>query len=318
MDRLFDLGQVEVSAAATAALQASGVSLPELLHKHQSGDWHAEGEAAQRHNEFDAQHGLLVAAEYPLPNHRAILIVTAHDRSRTCVLLPDEYQSIEIGIVEGYARWAERYDAWKNPLIAVEAPVVAELLRTLPFRTALDVGIGTGRGALQLAERGAWVAGCDLSPEMLKVAQSKRAPDGNPLALVRATVEASLPFSAEHFDLVLCSLVLSHVANLRACLQEFVRVQTRRGVCLISDFHPEAIAARWRTSLQEPDRLYRLPNQPHTREDYLEGLQTVGYRIRQVFDLRVADVPVGYFTPEMIAEHGQKGLCLVILAERAL
>lgn len=316
MEPLFDLGQIEVSEAAAAVLQASGASLAELLQKHQFGDWHAEGEAAQRHNEFDAQHGLLVAAEYPLPNQGALLIVTAQDRSRTCVLLPDEYQSIEIGVVEGYARWADRYDIWKNPVIAVEEPVVNELLDALQFRTALDVGVGTGRQALRLAERGARVVGCDLSPEMLTVAHSKRTSSGRPLALVRATAEATFPFPAEYFDLVLCSLVLSHVTNLHACLQEFARVQAHSGVCLISEFHPEAIATRWRTSLQEPDRLYRLPNRPHTRDDYLDGLRAVGYGIRQVFDRRVTDVPEGYFAPEMVAEHGQKGLCLIIVAER--
>lgn len=316
MEPLFDLGQIEVSEAAAAAIQTSGASLSELLQQHQSGDWHAEGEAAQRHNEFAARHELLVAAEYPLPNQGALLIVTAQNRSRTCVLRPDEYQYVEIGVIEGYARWADRYDVWKNPLIAVEEPVVNDVLQTLSFRTALDVGVGTGRQALRLAERGARVVGCDLSPEMLTVAQSKRTVDGRSLALVRATAEAAFPFPAEHFDLVLCSLMLSHVTNLHACLHEFARVQTRSGACLISEFHPEAIATRWRTSLQEPDRLYRLPNQPHTRDDYLDGLRAVGYRIRQVFDRRVAEVPEGYFAPEMIAQHGHKGLCLIILAER--
>jgi len=317
MTTLFELGQIEVSAAALAALQASGVVLPELLQKHQTGDWHAEGEVAQRRNEFSARHGLLVAGEYPLPAQGSLLIVTAQDRSRTCVLLPDEYQYVEVGLVEGYARWAGHYDVSKNPLIAVEEPVMDELLTTTAFQTALDVGVGTGRHALRLAGRDAQVVGCDLSREMLQVARDKRDANGVALALVQATGEVGFPFPAGHFDLVVCALVLSHVTNLRACLQEFARVQPPTGLCLISDFHPEAIAARWRTSWQDPDRLYRLPNQPHRREDYLDGLQAAGYRLRQVFDLKVSDVPAGFFPPEMVAVHGSKGLCLIIAAERA-
>jgi ubiquinone/menaquinone biosynthesis C-methylase UbiE len=311
------LGDIQVSQAADDALRSSDASLNELLRRHQSGDWMEEGEAAQRQNEFAAEHGLLVATEYKLTGGREILIVTAQDRTHTSVLLPDEYQSKEVGIIEGYARWAERYDNWKNPLIAVEEPVMIELLHGSQFKTALDVGTGTGRHAIRLAGNGVRVVGCDLSSEMLKVAQAKSASVGNPLSLIQATTEMSLPFKAECFDLLLCSLVLSHVTNLRECVREFARVHAKGGTCLISEFHPDAItAARWRTSLQETDSLYRLPNMPHTREDYLNAFQDAGYNVKRVIDLRVADVPAGYFPPTMVAEHGGNGLCLIVLAER--
>jgi ubiquinone/menaquinone biosynthesis C-methylase UbiE len=315
MTPLFDLGQVEISEQA-AALPSLSASLPDLLKKHQSGDWHAEGERAQTHNEFAAQHGLLVAAEYALSDGSMIMLVTAQDRSRTRVLLPDEFKYMDIGLNEGYARWASRYDTWKNPLVAVEEPLVTQLLQALSFQTVLDVGVGTGRYALRLAEQGAWVVGLDLSPEMLTVAKSKTALSGHAPAFLRATLEDPFPVVRGRFDLVLCSLALSHVTNLRACLQEFARMQTTHGICLISEFHPEAIMARWRPSLQEPEGVYRLPNWPHTRDDYLDGLRAVGYHVQQVFDLRVADVPDGYFDPALVTEHGSRGLCLVVLAER--
>jgi ubiquinone/menaquinone biosynthesis C-methylase UbiE len=310
-----DLGNVEVSQAAANALQSSGVSLPNLLHKYQNGNWNDEGEAAQRHNEFAAQNGLLVAAEYRLPDEQGILIVTAQDRSRTRVLLPEEFEYLEVSVTAGYAHWARSYDEWKNPLIALEQPVVTELLDGLAFQTALEVGVGTGRHALRLAQRAVSVVGCDLSSEMLKVAKNKKAADKQPLELVQASLEASLPFPGDCFDLVLCSLVLSHVTGLQACFREFARVQTHSGFCLISAYHPEAIAVRWRTSILEPEGALRLPNMPHTREDYLEGLQAAGYRIQQVLDLRVKDTPAGYFAADMVAEHGERWLCLVILAE---
>ncbi|HSM70154.1 MAG TPA: methyltransferase domain-containing protein [Anaerolineales bacterium] len=311
------LGKIQVSQAADEALRTLGVSLDELLHRHQSGDWMEEGQAAQRHNEFAAEHGLLIAAEYKLTDGQGILIVTAQDRSHTSVLLPDEFQYKEVGVVEGYARWSDRYDHWKNPLTAVEEPVVIELLQELRFNTVLDVGTGTGRHAVRLARHGVRVIGCDLSREMLKVAQSKISND-NSLSLVQTTTEASLPFPQESFDLLLCSLVLSHVRNLKKCIQEFARVQAKPGNCFVSAFHPDAIStARWRTSLQETDAIYRLPNMSHTREDYTNAFQDAGYTIKQVIDLRVKDVPEGHFTPMMIDEHGDKGLCLIVLAELA-
>jgi ubiquinone/menaquinone biosynthesis C-methylase UbiE len=315
MTILLSLGNIQVSQAADDATRSSGVSLDELLQRHHSGDWMEEGEAVQRQNEFAAEHGLLVAAEYKISEKQGILIVTAQDRSHTSVLLPDEFQYKEVGIVEGYALWAERYDNWKNPLIAVEEPVVVKLLQGLQCKTALDVGIGTGRHAIRLAERGVRVVGYDLSREMLRVAKSKSSEE-KALSLVQGTTEMSLPFHQEKFDLVVCSLVLSHVANLRECIQEFARVQTKHGSCLISVFHPDAIAtAHWRTSLQETDKIYRLPNVSHTREDYMDAFQNAGYNVKQTFDLRVADVPEGHFPPAMVAEHGKRGFCLIVLAE---
>jgi ubiquinone/menaquinone biosynthesis C-methylase UbiE len=147
------------------------------------------------------------------------------------------------------------------------------------------------------------------------VAQSK-ASDKKELSLVQTTTETALPFHRESFDLILCSLVLSHIANLKVCMQEFARLQARGGNCLISAFHPEAIAAaHWRTSLQETDAIYRLPNMSHTREDYINAFRDAGYKVKQTFDLHVADVPEGYFPPGMVAEHGERGFCLIVLAE---
>lgn len=313
--KLFQLGRVEVSDSAAAAIKNSNTSLSELLARHQTGDWHEEGPAAQKHNEFAAKNGLLVASEYALPDGQKIWLVTAQDRSVTRVMLPDEYLQVELSVEEGYARWAGRYDSWKNPLIAVEEPAVIQLLSTLQFQTVLEIGVGTGRHAHRLAQDGVKVTGLDLSPEMLAVAQANPLPGAAPLMLVQASIEAPLPFVAGQFDLILSALALSHVTNLQPCFQEMARLQNSGGACLISAYHPDAIASQWRTSLQEPDGLYRLPNIPHTRDDYLSSLQAAGYRIRQVHDLRVADVPEGHFTPEMVAKNGQKGLCLIVLAE---
>ena len=66
----------------------------------------------------------------------------------------------------GYDAWAPIYDGDGNPLIAVEGPAVASLLGDLRGLLALDVGCGTGRHALAMAEAGARVVGLDPSAEL--------------------------------------------------------------------------------------------------------------------------------------------------------
>jgi SAM-dependent methyltransferase len=74
---------------------------------------------------------------------------------------------------EGYDRWAEIYDGEGNPLIAMEEPVVDRLLGEIAGLAVVDVGCGTGRHALRLAERGANVVGVDFSDGMLARARAK-------------------------------------------------------------------------------------------------------------------------------------------------
>lgn len=73
---------------------------------------------------------------------------------------------------------AERYDDLAHPYFAAEAieAAVDFLARLADNGAALELGIGTGRIGLPLAQRGVPLAGIDLSPDM--VAQLRAKPGG--------------------------------------------------------------------------------------------------------------------------------------------
>jgi SAM-dependent methyltransferase len=77
-------------------------------------------------------------------------------------------------------RVAETYDEWYSSIDEAAIDTLAELARGGP---ALELGIGTGRIALPLAQRGLPVSGVELSPDM--VAQLRMKPGGSeiPVAL---------------------------------------------------------------------------------------------------------------------------------------
>ncbi|PZG55647.1 hypothetical protein C1I98_02865 [Spongiactinospora gelatinilytica] len=107
---------------------------------------------------------------------------------------------------EGYAQWAERYDAEDNPLIAVEEPLVRRILTALPAAgRALDVACGTGRHTAFPAGLGHEVVGVDSSAEMLALARAKL-PD---VVFHQADLHA-LPAEPAGFDVVVCALALTH------------------------------------------------------------------------------------------------------------
>lgn len=100
------------------------------------------------------------------------------------------------------AAWDERIrpDAPEHlaPLIAA-----CDRLEVAP-RRILDLGTGTGSGALMLARRfrDAELHGVDISEEMVRVAQSKVPPELSARIRFAAADAAALPYEDEAFDLV--------------------------------------------------------------------------------------------------------------------
>lgn len=222
----------------------------------------------------------------------------------------------EIDNKNGYALWATSYDHEKNPLIAVEEPHVRQILNNISYSHVLDAGTGTGRNALKLAQPGIHVTAIDNSPEMLATAREKANRSGLEIEFHQVSLKSQLPFDDEAFDLVLCSLVLTHISNLTTLIKEFHRVCCEGGHIVITDFHPESLVHGWRTTFENNGTTYHLPNFNYTREDYLEAVCTAGFTLLQVKDVPVNEIPKGYISEETINRYADVGLCLIILGQK--
>ncbi len=98
----------------------------------------------------------------------------------------------------------------------------------------LDVGCGTGRALISLANSNRICTGIDPLYEVsLKGACSHAEKNGVDIGLIRAFSE-HLPYEKEKFDLVLLLSTLQHVADQEETLQEIKRVLKREGALLIS------------------------------------------------------------------------------------
>src|SRR5947209_1582951 len=113
---------------------------------------------------------------------------------------------------EGYDRWAVVYDHDANPLQALEGPVVRRMIGDPRGLTVLDLGCGTGRHSLWLAEQGAIVTAVDFSEGMLAEARCK--PEASEVRSLVHDLHETLPFPAGSFDLVVSGLVLEHLREL--------------------------------------------------------------------------------------------------------
>jgi ubiquinone/menaquinone biosynthesis C-methylase UbiE len=97
----------------------------------------------------------------------------------------------------------------------------------------LDVGCGTGKLLVELARRGADVAGVDPSPQMLAVAR-RSTPDGVELELASAE---RLPFDGASFDRLVYGLVV-HLIDRPAAFAEARRVLAPGGTLAVVTFEP--------------------------------------------------------------------------------
>jgi SAM-dependent methyltransferase len=203
--------------------------------------------------------------------------------------------TVEMNVADGYAEWSKQYDGEveANPLIALEEPVLLDLIGDVAALDALDAACGTGRYALKLAEAGARVAAADASEEMLAHARRKAAERQLGIE-VRLGDLRQLPFGDASFDLVVCALALCHLPELTPAVQELARVLRPGGRAVISDFHPYCLLIGWRTCFDRPEARYWIENHLNMVQDYVGALLSAGLVVtdlrESVVDERVAGI----------------------------
>ena len=218
--------------------------------------------------------------------------------------------------MEGYSRWAKFYDTKWNTLIATEELYSLAILDSLGGETVLDVGAGTGRFALKLARRGWKVTALDPNSDMLSIAERTAVSEGLPIRFKHSPIEGGLPVLPSAFDLVVCALTLCHVPDLRGAIREFHRAMAPGGHLLITDVHPDFVAAGMPTQFVEGETTYQLPNEPHTLDDYLQAIGDVGLHISTVLTVPGREVPGGFVSEFMRENFNDVNFALIALAQK--
>ena len=139
-------------------------------------------------------------------------------------------------VMAGYDRWAVVYDADQNPMQALEGLAVRDRFGNVDGLKVLDLGCGTGRHALRLAENGAVVTALDFSEGMLS--EARRKPGADLVDFLPHDLSEPLPFAESEFDLVVSGLVLEHLDDLDLFFSEIHRVVKSHGRAIVSAMHP--------------------------------------------------------------------------------
>ena len=177
----------------------------------------------------------------------------------------------------GYQAWSSSYDEPGNPIVALEQPAVWSVLDSLAPGRALDAACGTGRHTRRLVELGFQVLGVDLTPEMLEQAAADI-----PRASFRVGDLRAMPAADQQFDVVVCGLALSHLADLRAGVAELARVLRPGGRLVVSVLHPFQAQLGWHARFTAADgqRAF-IREHPHSHSDYLAAFADAALELRE-------------------------------------
>lgn len=180
-----------------------------------------------------------------------------------------------LSVEEGYKRWAPTYDSVPNPLLALEQRCLMPLLPKVTGKNILDLACGTGRWLEVLLSMGPRLGiGIDISAAMVGVAQKRHTlPQG---VLARADC-ITLPFCANCFDLVVFSFALGHIADMDGLAGELVRVMKPHSDLYVTDLHPQAYEAGWRTGFRDETSAAEIQQQCRSLTSIVERFQSAGF-----------------------------------------
>lgn len=170
--------------------------------------------------------------------------------------------------------------AW---LIQMIAPLATGAPPEQPLQgvSVIDVGTGTGRAAIGLAQVGAAVTGVDASAEMLDVARQRAAELGLTVTFDVADAHA-LPFASATCDVAVSLRVLMHTPDWRRCVRELCRVSRRRVIVdfpsLTSAAALESVWRHGRRALGAKVEAYRVMSERAVRQAF----EAEGYRVTAI------------------------------------
>jgi SAM-dependent methyltransferase len=136
-----------------------------------------------------------------------------------------------------FDRAADVYDTTRRAVRPEAIEALAEELSDCS--SVLELGVGTGRLAVPLMERGFQVVGVDLSRKMLDVGRDKGLD-----RLVMGDV-CRLPFQPKSIDAVLAVHVLHLIEGLRDVLREAASTARKKLVTIMERYEPPAQSVTW-------------------------------------------------------------------------
>jgi ubiquinone/menaquinone biosynthesis C-methylase UbiE len=179
-----------------------------------------------------------------------------------------------VNIRNAYTYWSATYDEDRNLTRDLDAIVTRETLRNWRFRSILEIGCGTGKNTVFLAEIGQNVHALDFSEAMINRAKTKVPSDNVSFAL--ADITKPWPDDAQSANLIVCNLVLEHIGDLPFIFSEVSRVLAAGGHFFVCELHPFRQYLGAKANFQQDRQTTEIPAFVHHLTDFTNAAEDHG------------------------------------------
>lgn len=181
---------------------------------------------------------------------------------------------------EAYTRWASTYDADRNLTRDLDQFVTRGVLAGLSYHTVLEIGCGTGKNTRLLVDVGRLVCALDLSVGMLNQARAKI--ESPRVLFAVADLTQPWPCKTGAFELVVCNLVLEHIAGLEHIFSEASRVLAANGKFFVCELHPYRQYQGTQARFQHGEETIKIEAFVHHLSDFTEAAAQNGLLLSSV------------------------------------
>ncbi|AYA37149.1 class I SAM-dependent methyltransferase [Hymenobacter oligotrophus] len=194
-----------------------------------------------------------------------------------------------MNVQQAYNAWSGSYDTVENKTRDLEARAIRATVPGARVANALELGCGTGKNTEWLAGVAQQLTAVDFSAEMMQQARQKL-----PLPHItfrQANITEPWHFAADAaFDLISCSLILEHIADLGPVFAEAQRVLRPGGLFYVGELHPvkqyTGSKARFDTGAGQ---VFELECYVHHVSDFTEAARQHGLRCQRLQEWFDAD-----------------------------
>jgi len=141
-----------------------------------------------------------------------------------------------MSIQNAYNEWSEIYDTNENLTRDLDQQIMRDIFSSQHFQSILELGCGTGKNTLFLAEIGMRVHALDFSQGMIEKAKEKVQADNVRFEMQDLTKHWHCADNT--YDLITCNLVLEHIEDLSHIFSEAARTLQLNGKFFINELHP--------------------------------------------------------------------------------
>jgi malonyl-CoA O-methyltransferase len=185
-----------------------------------------------------------------------------------------------MSIQNAYNEWSQTYDTDRNLTRDLDQQGMREALAGLRFNSILEIGCGTGKNTIFLAQVGTNVHALDFSQGMIEKAKEKV--NAANVRFSMADLTQRWPCEDQAYDLIVCNLVLEHIEDLSFIFSEAFRVLVEGGKFLINELHPFRQYEGKKARFQSGESISEIPAFVHHISEFVNAASNNGLTLAKL------------------------------------